>query len=148
MELILHTQVNGNYRALLDRFNRALFLELAPTFPKLRLLRFDGSQPGDWVEIELVLGPFRQRWTSQITERQLTETEAWFTDEGAILPPPLKTWKHQHLVTKLSETESQITDHITFSTGNQLLDKLVFPILKAKFGARKPVYQRIFGRVS
>ena len=106
MELILHTQVKGNYRALLDRFNRALFLELAPTFPKLRLLRFDGSQPGDWVEIELVLGPFRQRWTSQIT------------------------------------------DHITFSTGNQLLDKLVFPILKAKFGARKPVYQRIFGRVS
>lgn len=148
MELILHTPVKGNYRTLLDRFDQDLFRQLAPRFPKLWLLRFDGSFPGDWVEVELQAGPIRQRWTSQITDRQLTESQAWFTDEGHELPTPLKTWKHQHLITKITETESRITDHIVFGTGNKLLDWLIYPVLKAQFGARKPIYQRIFGRVS
>lgn len=145
MELILHTDVAGNYRQILDQFTEPLFLALAPAFPKFKLLKFDGSMPGDNVEVELSAAGFSVKWTSKITEREISGTEAWFTDEGQKLPWPLKKWKHRHLVTRLSENKSRITDHIYFSTGSGLADKLLYPVLRAQFAARKTIYRRWFG---
>jgi hypothetical protein len=59
--------VRGDYRAVLGAFDEKLFRRLAPPFPRLRLLRFDGSRPGDVVEVELLTGFRRFRWTSLIT---------------------------------------------------------------------------------
>ncbi|CAN5894354.1 hypothetical protein BH24BAC1_BH24BAC1_28070 [soil metagenome] len=136
--------MRGDYRAILEAFDESLFRQLAPPFPRLRLLRFDGSRPGDMVEIELLTGLKRFRWTSRITDRQVTETEAWFTDQGQELPPPLQYWRHRHLVTNRGNGQATIHDIIDYRTGFRLLDGLLYPLLWAQFAYRKPVYWRVF----
>ncbi len=146
MQLVLHTIVQGNYREVLGRFNQDLFVYLAPAFPAFTLLRFDGSSPGDVVEVQLSAAGFSVLWSARIIERQITGTEAWFTDHGEKLPWPLKKWQHRHLVTRLSENKSRITDEIYFSTGFLLADWLLFPVLRYQFANRVPKYKSWFGR--
>lgn len=147
MKIHLQTPVATHYQAVLAGFNKDLFQALAPPFPRLKILRFDGSAPGDVVEIELSAGPFRRKWTSLITEQHTTETAAWFVDEGQILPAPLTFWRHKHLITHHG-SHSVIHDQIEFNTGSKLLDLLVYPALYVQFALRGPIYRRIFGAVT
>ncbi|WP_205501246.1 SRPBCC family protein [Rufibacter psychrotolerans] len=146
MKLHLKTSVAQPYKAVLDGFTVDLFKALSPPFPRLKILRFDGSSPGDRVEVELQAGFIRRRWTSLITERQVTPQEAWFVDEGQELPAPLTFWRHKHLITH-EGTHSTIHELIEYRTGSLLLDWLLYPIFWAQFWARGPVYRQIFGRV-
>ena len=146
MKIKLKTPVAQHYLAVLEGFDRDLFTALSPPFPKLTILRFDGSAPGDQVAIELAVGPFRRRWTSLITERQITDQAAWFVDEGQELPGPLRFWRHQHLITHHG-THSVIHDLIEFRSNSTVLDLLLYPIMYAQFALRGPVYRRVFGEV-
>ncbi|KAA3440447.1 SRPBCC family protein [Rufibacter hautae] len=146
MKLHLQFKVAQNHRAILEGFTVDLFRALSPPFPSLKILRFDGSYPGDRVEIELQAGPIRRRWTSLITEREENERESWFVDEGQELPAPLTFWRHRHLITQ-EKGHSIIHEQIEFSTGSRLLDALVYPVLYAQFSMRGPVYRRFFGKV-
>lgn len=145
MQLHLKTYVSQNYRQVFNAFDEQLFRKLSPPYPRLRLLRFDGSAPGDRVEVELQIGIKSFRWTSLITSREVTDTEAWFVDEGQELPPPLKQWHHRHLIAK-NGSGSIIHDIITYSTGNKPLDLLLYPLMRLQFGMRGPVYRREFGK--
>lgn len=145
MQLYLKTSVAENYRSVFNAFDEELFLKLSPPYPRLKLLRFDGSQVGDVVEVELQTGFSRHRWTSLITESAVTDSEAYFIDEGQELPPPLKQWHHKHLVSK-DGTGAIIHDIIDYSTGFRMLDLLLYPLMGAQFRMRKPVYKRIFNR--
>ncbi|NDK54913.1 SRPBCC family protein [Pontibacter fetidus] len=146
MQIHLKTNVAQNYRQVFEAFDEQLFRKLAPPYPKLKLIRFDGSEPGDVVEVELQTGIKSFRWTSMITERTITEREAWFIDEGQILPSPLKLWHHKHLVTANS-TGTIIHDIINYSSGNKVLDLVLYPFMVAAFGMRKPIYQGVFGKL-
>lgn len=146
MKLHLKTAVAQDYLKVFNAFDERLFRKLSPPYPKLNLLRFDGSEPGDVVEVELQTGIKSFKWTSLITDKSITDTEAYFVDEGQILPPPLKLWQHKHLVSK-NGTGAIIHDIITYSTGFKLLDLLLYPVMLLQFGARKPVYRKEFGKV-
>jgi ligand-binding SRPBCC domain-containing protein len=146
MQLHIKTSVGQNYLHVFEAFDEQLFRQLAPLYPRLKLLRFDGSLPGDLVEVELQTGLKSFRWTSRITDRSITDTEAYFVDEGQILPPPLKHWRHQHLVTR-NGSGAIIHDIIEFSTNSEWLDRLLYPIMLGAFSMRKPVYRKVFGRV-
>ncbi|MEJ8804330.1 SRPBCC family protein [Pontibacter sp. H249] len=146
MQLHLKTAVAQDYLQVFNAFNEQLFRELAPPFPKLKLLRFDGSEPGDVVEVELQTGVKSFRWTSLITDRSITSTEAYFIDQGQELPPPLRLWHHKHLVSK-NGNGAIIHDIITYSTGAKALDLLLYPLMVLQFGMRKPIYKRVFGKV-
>lgn len=146
MQLHLKTNVAQDYLAVFNAFDERLFQKLAPPYPRLKLLRFDGSAPGDVVEVELQTGVKNLRWTSQITDRRVTETEAYFIDQGQQLPPPLRLWHHKHLVTK-NGSGATIHDIISYSTGYKLLDALLYPVMMLQFGMRKPIYKSEFGKV-
>lgn len=146
MKIHLQTPVAQPYLSVLDGFNEELFAALSPPFPKLKILRFDGSAPGDVVEIELVAGPIRRRWTSLITEREITPAAAWFVDEGQELPAPLIYWRHKHMITHHGD-HSIIHDQIEFRTKLKALDLLLYPVLYAQFSLRGPIYRRVFGQV-
>jgi ligand-binding SRPBCC domain-containing protein len=146
MRLHLQFPVAQPYQAVIQGFTVDLFQALSPPFPQLKILRFDGSFPGDHVEIELRAGPITRRWTSLITEREEKEGEAWFVDEGQELPAPLKFWRHKHLITQ-NGGHSVIQELIEYRTGSKLLDALLYPIFYAQFAARGPVYRRFFGEV-
>lgn len=146
MQLHLKTAVAQDYMQVFNAFDEQLFRKLSPPYPRLRLLRFDGSRPGDVVEVELQTGIKSFRWTSLITDRSITGTEAYFIDQGQELPPPLKVWHHKHLVTK-NDSGAIIHDIITYSTGFKPVDVLLYPLMLLQFGMRKPVYRRVFGKV-
>jgi len=146
MRLHLQTNVAQEFLSVFNAFDEQLFRRLSPPYPRLKLLRFDGSAPGDVVEVELQAGIKSFRWTSRITGRSITATEAYFIDEGQELPPPLRYWHHQHLVRKRG-SGSVIHDIITYRTGVKLLDLLLYPLMLTAFGMRKPVYKKVFGKV-
>ena len=149
MHLLLRFPVAQPPAAVLAGFTRELFEALAPPFPKLHLLRYDGSRTGDVVAIELQAGPKRWRWTSLITaDGVLPDGTLFFVDEGQELPAPLRQWRHRHLIEPAPGGGSVIVEDITFSTGRGWLDALIYPAIWAQFSLRGPVYRKWFRRVS
>ena len=127
----------------MQRFDRDLFMALAPPFPKIELVSFTGSKKGDQVKIKF-LAPVNTTWVSDITEHGEDAQQAWFVDEGTTLPYPLKSWKHRHIVHKIDENNSEIIDDITFEGTNKLISLLLYPALYIGFSQRKPIYRRYF----
>ena len=146
MHVTLRTHVRQSPAQVMAGFTRALFLSLAPPFPKLNLLRFDGCRRGDIVEIELQTGLLRQRWTSLITDNGvLPDGTHFFIDQGQTLLKPLRYWRHRHLIEPSpSGTGSVIVDALEYRTAFRWLDALLYPAMWAQFAYRKPIYRRRF----
>lgn len=145
MKLILKTNVKQSPQQVWAGFNQSLFEKLAPPFPRVRLLRFDGSTTGCTVAVELNFILFRQTWQSDITEHGETEEEIWFVDQGSQLPFFLKFWRHRHRLLR-TETGTQIVDDIEYRTGSVVMDYLMFPLMWSQFKYRWPIYRRVFNQ--
>ncbi len=143
MTLTIKTYVNGDWNLVRQGFSKDLFVKLSPPFPRVKILRFDGSSKGDLVYLELNFLLFRQNWTSEILEEKLGVDYRAFTDEGRELPFFLKSWRHIHEVRK-SKSGSIISDSIRFSSGWLLIDCILWPLMLAQFLYRKPVYKKVF----
>ena len=147
MRVLLRTTVAQPPAQVMAGFTKKLFVALAPPFPKLRLLRFDGCRTGDQVEIELDTLVKRLLWTSLIVDDgQLADGTLFFVDEGRILPPPLRFWRHRHLLEPGPNGTCVIVDDLEYRTASPLLDRLLYPAMWAQFAWRKPIYRRWFGR--
>jgi ligand-binding SRPBCC domain-containing protein len=145
MHILLRFPVAQPPARVLAGFTRQLFEALAPPFPKLHVLRFDGCHTGDQVTIELQAGPKRWRWDSLITDDGvLPDGTHYFVDEGQVVPAPLRQWRHRHLIVPAPGGGSIITEDITYSTGRRWLDVLIYPAMWAQFRLRGPVYRRWF----
>ena len=146
MHLLLRFPVAQPPARVLAGFTEALFRALAPPFPRLKLLRYDGCQTDDIVEIELNALVARPRWTSLITDHgALPDGTRFFVDEGQRLPAPLRQWRHRHLIAPAPGGGSVIVEDITYGTGRAWLDRLIYPAMWAQFALRGPVYRRWFG---
>lgn len=143
MKIAIETPVELGYLDVKSGFDAALFLQLSPPFPPVKLLRFDGSQKGNIVMLELNFGFFRQKWTSEITEESTTALEFYFIDEGIQLPFFLKKWRHRHRVISTG-IGSIIRDEIEFEARVGSLSFLLFPVLWLQFYYRKAIYRRYF----
>lgn len=144
MKFEVRTKVDQPLKKVKEGFDESLFRELSPPFPTVKVLKFDGSKPGDLVEIELNFLVTKQRWVSQITDEHNTESHYYFKDEGLELPFMLKSWQHTHHIISREEG-SEIVDEVVFSSGNRFMDILIYPALLLQFLYRKPIYRRIFG---
>lgn len=144
MKIKLSTKVGQNYLKVKGGFNAELFQALNPPFPPVKLLRFDGSSPGDLVSLKLNFIIFKQVWISKITADHLDEKEYFFVDEGIKLPFFLKKWRHKHRIVADGKNQSIIIDEINFSSPNRLLDYLIYPVLFFQFSMRKPIYRKFF----
>jgi ligand-binding SRPBCC domain-containing protein len=143
MNLQIITTVQKSYKQVFGLFTKELFLKLSPPFPKVKLIRFDGSEKQDKVIVELDFLIFKQEWESVITEKVETKEEIYFVDEGTRLPFFLKKWKHTHRIVKNGE-HTDIVDDIEFETPFRPLNILFYPILYFQFAYRKPIYKKIF----
>ena len=147
MKISLSTPVEQGYLDVKNGFNESLFKKLSPPFPPVKLLRFDGSEKGDKVSLELNFIFFKQKWTSLITEDRTTDLEFFFVDEGVELPFFLKKWRHKHRVIS-SGIGSVIRDEIEFEAPFKGLTYLLFPVMWLQFAYRGPIYRRIFTRAA
>ncbi|MFN3998809.1 SRPBCC family protein [Algoriphagus sp.] len=145
MQIHLETHVEQGYLDVKAGFNETLFTKLSPPFPPVKLLRFDGSEKGDLVTLELNFIFFKQKWTSEIIEDNTTDLEFYFIDEGVELPFFLKKWKHKHRIIS-SGIGSIIRDEIEYEAPFGILTYLLYPALWLQFAFRKPIYKRIFRR--
>jgi ligand-binding SRPBCC domain-containing protein len=144
MKFRISTLVDKYYLDVKKGFNADLLSTLSPPFPPVKLLRFDGSEVGDLVTLELNLILFKQIWISKITEAGTTEDEYFFVDEGVKLPFFLGWWKHRHRIVRIDERRSEIRDEITYSGRFRLLTPFLYPILYLQFLFRRPIYRRVF----
>jgi len=138
MRLILKSKVKGRLKKVYKNFNQDLFEFLLP--PGAELLQYDGSTEGDIVHLKL---PLAGEWKSEITSHGSSETTCYFVDEGRKLPFPLKHWKHRHILHKLGPN-TLIEDNIEFSSGNKVLDLLIYPGLYLAFAPRVRQYKKYF----
>ena len=143
MEIKLHTTVEKDYQEVFSGFNKDLFIKLLPSFPKMRLLRFDGCQKGDQVHLSFKLFGTTQRWESEIIEENIGQNENYFIDQGIKLPFFLVYWEHTHRISRQSHG-TLISDEIFFRSANFLTDLLLYPILFQSFMARKRIYKKYF----
>ncbi|TDK45545.1 SRPBCC family protein [Algoriphagus formosus] len=143
MNLIIETPVKQDYLKVKEGFDEKLFTRLSPPFPPVKLIKFDGSQKGDVVSLELNFLLFKQKWTSLITEDQTNEKEFFFVDEGTELPFFLKKWTHKHRIIKKGD-QSIIRDEIEYEAPFKIMTWLLYPALWGQFMYRKPIYKKIF----
>lgn len=146
MQITISTTVGKHYLAVKEGFNQDLFSSLSPPFPPVKLLRFDGSEKGDIVSLELNFVFFKQVWTSEIIEDYTSESEFYFVDKGIKLPFFLGIWQHKHRLINRGDSETEIRDEITYQGSSWILTPLLYPILYLQFLYRKPIYRRIFSK--
>ncbi|HAX49579.1 MAG TPA: hypothetical protein PK605_07245 [Ignavibacteria bacterium] len=147
MKIKIKTKVEQDFRSVFQAFDIKLFMKLKPPFVGLNVIRFDGCKKNDIVDVEINILGFKQRWVSVITDNGESASEVYFVDEGKDLPKPLKDWKHRHIIEK-SVDSSIIIDDITYSSGNFLMDLLLFPAFFLQFYYRKPVYRSYFRKLN
>jgi ligand-binding SRPBCC domain-containing protein len=146
MRVTVQTAVVQLPAEVMAGFTKALFVALAPPFPRLQVVRFDGCRTGDRVEIELDTVVKRLPWTSLIVaDGEEPDGTLFFVDEGQVLPPPLRYWRHRHLVRPGAHGGSIIIDDLEYRTASRLLDALLYPAMWAQFAWRRPIYRRWFG---
>lgn len=142
MRIVLNSHVPVSFRKVRDNFDRKLFTYLLP--PGAKLLRYDGSSPGDIVHLSL---PVAGEWQSEIVESGQDEGQFYFIDVGKVLPAGLKIWKHRHVLRSIG-TETLIQDDMTYSTGFKVLDIIMYPFMYFAFFPRKQQYSKYFLRLS
>lgn len=161
MHVLLQTPVRQPLTQVWEGFDRKLFDQLAPPFPPVEVVRFDGCLTGDVVHLRLNFILFKQDWISTIVDQQTTgvpatgmpatgmpdqPNEIFFVDEGSKLPFFLRYWHHRHRLVRDPQTGGTLViDDITFRTPTLLTDYLFYPLLWLQFAYRKPIYKRVFG---
>lgn len=143
MRLNICTIVRRPLPAVAARFDEQLFRYLNPPFPPVRIVRYDGQQPGDEVHLELNFLLFRQAWVSRITASSSTDAEVSFVDEGVRLPFFLGRWHHHHRLLAFAGGTA-IVDEVTFEAPLPWLTPLLVPVLLGQFVARRPRYRSYF----
>jgi ligand-binding SRPBCC domain-containing protein len=134
--------LNANYNIVYAKFDKALFLKLAPPFPKVTLLQFDGCIKGDFVKLQLNFPLFNQTWESEIIDNGSEKQSIWFIDKGTKLPFFISKWQHHHLI-KQDENDVVIVDSIQFYSHNWFLTLLFYPIIYFQFLYRIPIYKSL-----
>lgn len=144
MNIRISTKVRADAKSVINRFDVYLFKALKPPLAGMKIERFDGCKKGDKVHVEINTLGWRQKWKALITDNGEDENEIYFVDEGLQLPKPLKKWHHKHEIRKFIDS-SIIIDNIMFSSGNILIDLMLYPLLFIQFYYRKRVYKSYFG---
>lgn len=143
MKININTTVEGHFLEVHKAFDLQLFEFLKPIGAKMNIIEFTGSKKGDKVHIRFVR-PVKADWISEISADFIGDNEAYFIDQGTVLPWPIIAWKHKHLISNHCETHSIIKDQIEFKTINPIVDYLIWPMMYLAFALRKPLYLKYF----
>lgn len=144
MKIKIQTLVHGHFHEVYKKFDQDLFLKLTPPLVKINLARFDGCKPGDEVHLDMTFLGKKDRWVSKIVKASECSYEKYFVDEGEVLPPPLKHWRHKHVVIKSGNSKCFIVDDINYTTDIPPLDVILYPFIYLSFLYRRPVYRKYF----
>jgi ligand-binding SRPBCC domain-containing protein len=142
MRIELSTRIeNRTIVNTFQKFDKALFLKLAPPLPVSKLIRFDGCKTKDVVALKIRIFFTWHLWESLIVSNEDTVNEINFVDKGTTLPFFLSSWEHRHRIIQ-ENNDVLIIDDIEFFAHNKVLTILSYPILYLIFAMRKPIYRK------
>ena len=144
MNIRLATEVDGYYLDVMEQFDRDLFEALKPPMG-MKVREFTGSQQGDKVILDFTI-PTKFTWQSDIVEHGKDDKRAWFVDIGNILPWPLKSWRHEHIVEYIDKENCLIIDDMSYECSNSFLTTFIRPFLFGAFYPRKRIYKQYFSK--
>ncbi len=140
------TKVNAPFSEVSKGFNLKLFQFLLPPFRLAEIVRYQGQEPGDIVEMRFKL-PFMGNWIVIIKESWLTPREYGFVDRGLRVPLGINYWAHTHRVVALSAESVFIVDEIEYESSWKWKDYLLYLPLLLMFASRKPLYRKFFQQI-
>ena len=143
MNIQIRTRLKGNYKELMQGFDLQLFKYLLPPVVGTEIREFTGSQTGDRVHIRFT-APLNIDWISNITSHGADENMVYFVDEGEVLPPVIKKWRHRHVIERISEEESVIVDDIYYEGSSYLAGLILYAPMFFTFFMRKFQYAKYF----
>lgn len=144
MKLRFETQIPLPLGNVQSRFNQTLLDYLKPPFPLVKILKYEGNHAGAIVDIELNFVLFKFRWISLIAEEFCDNRHYYFIDEGLVLPPFLKAWKHRHEIQQTGENSCIIIDDIEFESATWWPGFFVKFMLWIQFSQRPGLYKKFF----
>lgn len=145
LKLHFESPVQAAFEKVVSGFNVDLFRALCPPFPRVKILRFDGIEEGNLIELRLNFILFQWRWFGKIISFQKSTDKLSFVDAGTKLPPFLTFWEHTHTVLR-SERTSIIRDEICFLPAGGWPVFLVKWMIILQMQPRKRIYQEFFTR--
>lgn len=143
MQFSIKSVVEAEYNVVASNFERPLFTHLLPKFPLTRLVKFEGSENGDLVCVQLELFGKVLDWDSEIIQKKVYDHETNFTGQGRKLPFFLIYWEHRHRIIRKHQG-TVILDEIYYKSPNIILEILIFPFLYLGFYGRKKGYVSFF----
>lgn len=146
MQFSISSPVKADFQLVVSRFNTDLFIHLLPSFPRIRLLQFDGTAKGDVLRLRIYMASGSMDWDTRIIERSENDKEVFFVDQGIKLPFFLLYWEHKHRIVR-NGNSTLIIDEIFYRSANILVEYLVLPVLWISFSARKKGYRSYFENI-
>lgn len=146
MQFRIKTEVKANFLFVASHFGKPLFIYLLPIFPPIKLIKFDGTNLGNVVCLELKFFGFVMQWSSQIIVTKKYQTEVNFIDQGIKLPFFLVYWEHKHRIIRHG-LDTIIIDEIYYKSPNMIIELLFFPILFLSFLMRRFSYKSFFKKL-
>jgi ligand-binding SRPBCC domain-containing protein len=145
MRIRLVTTVKSPFNKVYEEFNIHLFKYLLPPFNLAEVLKYEGQNPGDIIDIKINV-PFMSHWTVIIKDSWLSHREYGFTDRGLRLPLGIIYWKHTHRLVARDNHSCFIIDDLEYESSSVFLDYLLYIPLWMIFYPRKFLYPRYFRR--
>jgi len=147
MNLTIETNIERDFESVKKGFNLSLFEALKPPFPLVKILQYQGNEPGNLVEVKLNFILFSWVWLSEITAFEENDALFQFEDQGRKLPPFLSSWHHIHSLQK-NRNQTRIIDNITYQAGKFWPDWLVRILIWFQFSQRPGLYKKYFQKKS
>lgn len=87
------------------------------------------------------------QFSSKVTEWTAAEDALTYVDEGVVLPKPLKSWRHTHMISENSEG-GMIVDELTVEVDPAFAAPVVEGALRLHLESRAKAYRRVLESVS
>jgi ligand-binding SRPBCC domain-containing protein len=146
MRIRIISTVYRPFKQVCEGFNLSLFKALLPPFGLVRLIRYEGQNPGDIIDLSFRI-PFINNWTVIIKDSWFSHREYGFVDRGLRVPLGIEYWKHSHRVVARDNSSCFIIDDIEYESSWRLYDYILFPLIWFMFYPRKLMYGRYFKRL-
>lgn len=143
MRIRLVNTIPSPFNKAYEQFNIHLFRFLLPPFHLAEIIKFEGHNRGDIIDVKINL-PFMSNWTVIIKDSLLSHREFSFTDRGLRIPLGITYWRHTHRVVARDHHSCFIIDDIEYESKALLLDYLLYVPLWLIFYPRKFLYRKYF----
>jgi len=143
MRIVFKTTIDRDLFTVSGSFDEQLFKYLMPPLGFAKIVRYEGQEHGNIVEIGFRI-PFMRNWIVVIKDSWKHSREFVFVDRGLQVPLGIYYWQHIHKIVSLGKNRCVIIDDIEFESSFILQDYINYVLLYLMFFPRRYLYRKYF----